>query len=210
MGPAAGEDIVHAGFLRRWAAIFLDQLLLTGALYLLVFIVLLAAGASRGFALGTGDEPPPWLVWGYFIAVGLYYVVAGLYYSLMESSAAQATLGKMALGIKVTDEHGARLEFPHALGRWFAAALSYLTLYIGFLAAAFTERKQALHDLVAKTLVVDKWAFTDTPERQQRGLNGCLIAFLVVMALMIALALLGVLAAVAIPAYQDYVESARA
>ena len=209
MSPA-GEDVVHAGFLRRWAAIFLDQLLLPGALYLLVFIVLLVAGAAGGFAFGPRAEPPPWLVWGYLVAVALYYVVAGLYYSLMESSASQATLGKMALGIKVTDEHGQRLAFPHALGRWFAAGLSYLTLYIGFLAAAFTERKQALHDLVAKTLVVDKWAYTDTPERQQRGLNGCLIAFLVVMALMIALALLGVLAAIAIPAYQDYVESARA
>ena len=207
MDPAG--DVVQAGFLRRWAALFLDQLILTGGLYLILFAVLLGVGASSDFTM-TGDEPPPWMVAGYIAAMALFYVVAGLYYSLLESSASQATVGKMALGIKVTDENGQRLSFQHALGRWFAAALSYLTLYIGFLVALFTERKQALHDLVAKTLVVDRWAFTDTPERQQRGLSGCLIAFLVVMVLMVGVALLGILAAVAIPAYQDYVERARA
>lgn len=209
MDPQGGE-IVHAGFLRRWAALFLDQLILTGALYFLMFVAMLAAGAGAGFDFGNGDEPPPWLIAGYVAAIGLYYVAAGLYYSLLESSASQATIGKMALGIKVTDEHGQRLTWPHAIGRWFAAGLSYLTFYIGFFAAAFTERKQALHDLVAKTLVVDKWAFTDTPERQQRGLSGCLIAFLVLMGLMIALFVLGILAAIAIPAYRDYVVRARA
>lgn len=207
---AEAGDVVHAGFLRRWAAIFLDQLVLTGALYLLMFVAFLVAGAAAGFRFGDGDEPPPWLVAGYVATLGLYYVVAGLYYSLLESSASQATLGKMALGIKVTDLHGARLSWPHAIARWFAAGLSYLTLYVGFLVAAFTERKQALHDLVAKTLVVDKWAYTEFPERQQRGLNGCLIAFLVFIVLMGAIAVLGILAAIAIPAYQDYTVRARA
>ena len=56
------------------------------------------------------------------------------------------------------------------------ASLSYLTLYIGFLMAAFTERKQALHDMVAGTLVVDRWAYTEHPELQRRGLGGCVIA----------------------------------
>jgi uncharacterized RDD family membrane protein YckC/type II secretory pathway pseudopilin PulG len=208
--PNEHGDVVYAGFLRRWAALFLDQLILTGALYFLMFVAMLVAGASSGFDLQVGHEPPPWLVAGYVAAIGLYYVAAGLYYSLMESSAAQATVGKMALGIKVVDERGARLSWPHAIARWFAAGLSYLTFYIGFLVAAFTERKQALHDLVAKTLVVDKWAYTDTPERQQRGLNGCLIVFLVFMGLMLAIAVLGILAAIAIPAYQDYTVRARA
>jgi uncharacterized RDD family membrane protein YckC/type II secretory pathway pseudopilin PulG len=208
MDPQGG-DIVYAGFLRRWAALFLDQLILTGALYFLMFVAMLAAGAGTGFDLGNGDEPPAWLIAGYVAAIGLYYVAAGLYYSLLESSGSQATVGKMALGIKVTDQHGQRLSWPHALGRWFAAGLSYLTLYIGFFVAGFTERKQALHDLVAKTLVVDKWAFTDTPERQQRGLNGCLIVFLVFMGLMLVVGVLGVVAAIAIPAYQDYTVRAK-
>ena len=84
--------------------------------------------------------------------------------------------------------------------------MSYLTFYIGFFFAGWTERKQALHDFVAGTLVVDRWAFTDQPEKQQRQLHGCAVAFLVVMALFAIIAVIGILAAIAIPAYQDYVQ----
>ncbi len=207
--PELSGDVVYAGFLRRWAALFLDQLILTSVFYLLFFVALLAAGLTASFENFDTNNPPPWFIGAYLGLIGLYYVMAGLYYALMESSAAQATVGKMALGIKVTDRDGNRLTLRHALGRWAAAALSYLTLYIGFIVAAFTERKQALHDLIAGTLVVDKWAYTDTPERQQRGLSGCLIAFLIAMILMLLLFFGGMLAAIAIPAYQDYVQRAR-
>ena len=67
-----------------------------------------------------------------------WLLIAPLYYSLMESSRLQATLGKRALGIKVTDDLGQRISFRHALGRWVCAALSYLTLDIGFAMAGFT------------------------------------------------------------------------
>jgi uncharacterized RDD family membrane protein YckC len=208
--PAVAGDVVFAGFLRRWAALFLDSLILSSAFYLLFFIVMLVAGASMGgFSTMNSEDPPAWLVAAYAGMMALYYVMAGLYYSLMESSANQATIGKMALGIKVVDANGGRLSFAHALGRWASAALSYVTLYIGFFMAAFTERKQALHDLVAGTLVVDKWAYTDSPERQLRQLSGCLIAFLIGIGLMIAIAVLGILAAIAIPAYSDYTERAH-
>jgi uncharacterized RDD family membrane protein YckC len=72
----------------------------------------------------------------------------------MESSAKQATVGKMALGIIVTDLDGRRIGFGRATGRYFAKILSALTLGIGFLMAGFTERKQALHDMVASCLVI--------------------------------------------------------
>lgn len=209
---APDQDVVDAGFLRRWAAFFLDNLILTSAFYALVVVAMVLVGVTGGFeALGKmdSDDPPAWF-WMLYGGLSLiYFIGAGLYYALMESSANQATVGKMALGIKVTDLDGRRLEFPRALLRWSAAALSYVTLYIGFLMAAFTERKQALHDVLVGTRVVDKWAYTDAPERQQRGLSGCLVAFLVGMALMIALAVLGIVAAIAIPAYQDYSHRAR-
>lgn len=210
--PSTADDIVQAGFLRRWAAIFLDSLILTTAFYAVFFVLILVVGVAGGFeALGDFDteEPPSWAVGAYLGLYLVYFVMAGLYYALMESSSAQATVGKMALGIKVVDRNGARLTFPHALGRWFAAALSYITLYIGYLMAAFTERKQALHDIVVGTFVVDKWAYTDTPERQQRGLSGCLIAFLVVIVGVIGISVIGILAAVALPAYADYTARAR-
>jgi len=195
------SDIVYAGFLRRWAALFLDSFIL--CIPLAMIAVLLAI--PLGFFSADNRDAAGAMVQGIYYL--LWLVAAPLYYAGQESSAHQATLGKRALGIKVTDDNGQRLGFSHALGRWFAAALSYLTLYIGFLMAAFTERKRALHDMVASTLVVDRWAYTEFPERQQRSASGCLIAFLVVVIGIVPV--IGILAAIAIPAYQDFVIRAQ-
>jgi hypothetical protein len=81
-------------------------------------------------------------------------VVGWLYFALQESSTAQATLGKRALGIKVTDANGRRIGFGRATGRFFGKILSGLVFAIGFMLAGWTERKQALHDFLAGTLVV--------------------------------------------------------
>jgi uncharacterized RDD family membrane protein YckC len=129
----------YAGFWRRFVAWLLDGLLLS--LVTLPFTLQFggdaAAEAARTSAAGT-----------------ISTVVGWLYYALMESSAKQATVGKMALGIIVTDLEGRRIGFGRATGRYFAKILSALILGIGFLMAAFTERKQGLHDMVASTLVV--------------------------------------------------------
>ena len=198
------DDVVPAGFLRRWAALFIDYLIL-GVAYQILQTVLAVFAAIGSASLAAGDVLGGAVFGVFFIGMGaFYFLMAGLYFALMESSRNQATLGKMALGIKVTDLSGRRLAFGQALGRWAAAALSYLTLWIGFLMAAFTERKRALHDFIAGTQVVDRWAYTDHPEHQQRGLSGCLIALLVVMAMALLMALaLAVPLAVALPAYRD-------
>lgn len=78
---------------------------------------------------------------------------------------------------------------------------------IGFLMAAFTERKQALHDMMASTLVTDRWAFTDHPERQNRQTSGCLVVLLVGVCLIVLL--IAIFAAIAIPSYQDYLQRAQ-
>ncbi len=188
-------EVVPAGFMRRLAALFLDRIILVIPLVGLMFVFVLGSMGNRDYGAGVAVVQ---------VVVGLgYFLVAPLYYALMESSAGQATLGKRALGIKVTDMNGRRISFGHALGRWFAAALSYLTLYIGFLMAAFTDRKRALHDFVAGTQVVDRWAYTANPERQKRELSGCLIAAMVVFIGM--LVVVPILAAIAISQYQDYV-----
>ena len=81
-------------------------------------------------------------------------VMYWLYYAISESSSWQATVGKKLLGLQVVDLDGRRLTFKRASGRFFAKLLSVFTLGFGYIMAGFTARKQALHDLMAGTLVV--------------------------------------------------------
>jgi uncharacterized RDD family membrane protein YckC len=73
----------------------------------------------------------------------------------MLSSEWQATVGKRAMSIVVTGVDGSRISFARATGRHFAKYISACILGIGFIMAAFTARKQALHDLIAETLVIN-------------------------------------------------------
>jgi len=79
-----------------------------------------------------------------------------LYFALLESSEWRGTLGKKALGLEVTDLNGNRIDFARASGRFFAKILSTLILFIGYMMAGFTEKKQALHDILAGCLVIRK------------------------------------------------------
>lgn len=82
------------------------------------------------------------------------FVIRGIYHVLLESSPWQATLGKRAMGIIVTDEEGERLGPGRAIGRHLGRILCQFTFFIGYLMVIFTERGQGLHDRVAGTLVV--------------------------------------------------------
>jgi uncharacterized RDD family membrane protein YckC len=90
--------------------------------------------------------------------VGVVVLFCGhwLYEAFMTSSAWQATLGKRALNMVVTDENGGRLSFGRATGRHFAKWLSAMVLCIGFIIVAFTPKKQGLHDMIAETYVVSR------------------------------------------------------
>ena len=90
------------------------------------------------------------------MAVIAVYATQILYFSVMESSRYQASLGKMAMGIKVVDFDGNRISFRTAVLRAVGKILSQSIMWIGFIMAAFTERKQGLHDIIAGTLVVKK------------------------------------------------------
>ena len=84
------------------------------------------------------------------------FMLNWLYYTALESSTRQATLGKMAMGIVVTDMDGKRISFGRANARFWSKILSGLFFSIGYIIAGFTERKQALHDLIAATLVSNR------------------------------------------------------
>jgi uncharacterized RDD family membrane protein YckC len=133
--------VEYAGFWKRFAALIIDSIIITIVTYIIYLMIP---------AMLSGGRPESevflgWIVW---------MIVNWLYEAVMESSSGQATLGKMALGIIVTDYEGKRISFGRATGRLFAKIISGLLLLIGYIMAGFTERKQALHDMIAETLVV--------------------------------------------------------
>ncbi len=135
----------YAGFWRRFVAVIIDGLLL-GIAGRLIF-------GRFGIPFLFFPKLKPLLVTNFSLS---YIVLGWVYYALMESSVKQATLGKMALGIAVTDLEGKRISFARATGRHFSKIISGIILYIGFIMAAFTQKKQALHDIITDCLVIKK------------------------------------------------------
>jgi len=142
--------VPYAGFWRRFVAALIDGIILQVALSMVMSVFGMGASfanfADPAFAEAAG-------VGAVLSVIGFSFVGQWLYYALMESSGLQATVGKLAMGVIVTDEHGNRVSFLRATGRYFAKILSSIILMIGYIMAAFTERKQALHDMLASTLV---------------------------------------------------------
>lgn len=147
---------MYAGFWKRFAAYLIDYVLLTIVIYIIVILVGIFAGVGSAVA-GNSSSGIMGAVTAFSgLSLFLVFLLPWLYYAIFESSAKQATLGKMALGIKVTGYDGGRISFGRATGRFFAKMISSLILLIGFIMAGFTEKKQALHDMMAQTLVVSK------------------------------------------------------
>jgi uncharacterized RDD family membrane protein YckC len=132
--PLRVQPIEYAGFWLRFVAFLLDFLILAA---IDIALTLITFG-------------------GYIFAFGLPMLISWLYYAVMESSPKQATIGKMAVGIAVTDLVNHRITFARATGRHFASYISTIILFIGFIMVAFTEKKQGLHDMLADTLVVKR------------------------------------------------------
>ena len=147
--PVAGGG--YAGFWLRFCAAFIDGLLLA----VLDFVAGAGVGFVVGLTMGASGADLPSI--GSTAAI-LAYVAAGIvnwvYYASAESSSARATPGKRAMGLFVTDLNGERVSFGQATGRYLGKILSALFLGIGYLMAGFTEKKQALHDMMAGTLVL--------------------------------------------------------
>ena len=92
----------------------------------------------------------------YYYGVGFGFIFNWFYFAGFESSHLGATPGKWALGIYVTDMEGKRISFGKATGRYFGKIISGLILGIGYMMAGFTEKFQALHDMMANCLVWKK------------------------------------------------------
>ncbi len=90
------------------------------------------------------------------IAFAITITATWLYYTLFEASVWQATPGKRILRLYVADLNGQRVTFARAAARNVAKIISSLTFLVGYLVAGFTEKKQALHDILAGCLVLRK------------------------------------------------------
>ncbi len=161
---AAATGVLYAGFWLRVVAAIIDGLIIGipfGAICVLVF-----ASAIPELTRMQG-EPPMMIVATILprlLIVGLIYLAGTwLYWAGMESSEWQATLGKKALGLYVTDMDGKRTTFARTSGRFWAGRgigiipyLGGLYFLISCIMAGFTEKKQALHDMIANCLVLRK------------------------------------------------------
>jgi uncharacterized RDD family membrane protein YckC len=147
IAPVAGAG--YGGFWIRVVAAIIDGIIVR---VVVSPIHLLFGGLGLAGAM-SGIHPIGLALFGGGVTLIATLFGSWLYEAFMESSSYQATLGKMILGMKVTDLGGNRISFERATGRHFAKWLSGLILGIGYIMVAFTERKQGLHDLLAGTLV---------------------------------------------------------
>jgi uncharacterized RDD family membrane protein YckC len=164
--PATGAMLfvppAYAGFWLRFLAYIIDNIVL-GVIFGVVALLAIAAigvdyfrAMIQGLQDGNGEFPVA-LVSAILIAALLSAVVSWIYHAWMESSQYQGTLGKMALGLIVTDLNDQPVTFGRATGRFFAKIITGLIpLGIGYIMAGFTEKKQALHDMIASCLVLRK------------------------------------------------------
>jgi uncharacterized RDD family membrane protein YckC len=144
----ARQPVAYAGFWLRLIAYAIDSVLL-GIVVLVVILIPMMERAGI-------PRDNPWVLFSgqsrQILAINLAASMANwLYWALMESSPWQATLGKRMLGLRVTDLQGRPISFARATGRYFGKII-----FIGFIFAGFTEKKQALHDMLAGCLVIKK------------------------------------------------------
>lgn len=148
----------YAGFWLRFAAYLIDSLLATVAFVVLLIPILVFSGVMPAIGrISRGEDPADVfaLVSSIFVAIALSLAGIWLYYALLESSSWQGTVGKRALNLKVTDMSGNPVTFGRASGRFFARFITELIpLKIGYILAGFTEKKQAIHDMIASCLVL--------------------------------------------------------
>ncbi|MFT4246575.1 MAG: RDD family protein [Pseudomonas sp.] len=201
-GPAVPSEgvVVYAGFWRRAAASIIDGFVTSILSYALLIPPLLAFGVSRGMLTGRTEAVSAGtslLFEALFYGISL--LLPAIYFGWLQASAWQASLGKLAVGIKVVRANGERIGFWRGFLRCVAyLLLVLLTCGVGIvvtaLMAGLTRRKQAPHDFFCDTLVVDRWAYTGQPQLQKSGLGTVTIVVLALYGLLMLVAVIAVVA----------------
>ena len=158
--PATAR-VEYGGFWLRFLAYLIDGAVITiGAFVIaipMVFLTGLGTLLSQIHPEEDLNDAGFWLIMGVvFLFATVSLVVTWLYHALMESSEWQATVGKKALNLVVTDMAGRRVSFWRATGRHFAKIVSNMIYPFGHIMAGFTAQKQALHDMIAGCLILHR------------------------------------------------------
>jgi uncharacterized RDD family membrane protein YckC len=149
-----GEFVGYGGFWRRVAAHIIDQFVVFALLFAISLPFMVVAVALGGAGGLEGDEVSPAEIIVQLLSGVAQLAVLIAYAWGLPSSKYQATVGKMAMGMKVTDLYGQRISFMNAAGRALSKCISAIILYFGFFMIGWDERKQGLHDKIAGTLVL--------------------------------------------------------
>lgn len=167
-GTAAGaagdttQNVSYAGFWLRFVAYIIDYIIVSIITVPFAFVAGLVVGLVAIFGAGSTNSSSFDLI-ARLVGIVISILVTWIYYAFCESSPWQATPGKKALGVIVTDYDGKRISFKQATIRYFAKILSALIFGIGYLMIGFTPKKQGLHDEIAKTLVVRGKPSSESP-----------------------------------------------
>jgi uncharacterized RDD family membrane protein YckC len=145
-----GEVVAeYAGFWQRVLARIIDSFVL-GIASLPLFAIFGIKLSIKKHFFSFDDDLAQNEIWFSFTDI----IIDWLYFSILESSKLQATVGKLALGLQVVDDEGYRMSFGLATARYVCKIVSTLTFGIGYLMVVWTQKKQALHDKIASTLVI--------------------------------------------------------
>ena len=175
-GAIATLPVKYAGFWIRWVAIIIDSFVLTIPIFILqiILVAIMSSPGSEASSAGTAGA----------LARLLGTLISCIYFSLMTYYKG-ATLGKMLVGITVKSDDFNKLSFGRVLLReTIGKFVSGIILGIGYIIAGVTQRKQALHDKFAHSVVVYK----DPSNPRKAGL----IIGIIIATILPAIAILGI------------------
>lgn len=203
----------YAGFWKRAIAFIIDSIVISIPTTMIAVPLMFFQFKNMMSAFMQGENTSAEAAFGaimqfYGLVILLNVVgiiICWLYNALMESGKKQATLGKMAMGIKVVGADGGRITFARATGRAFGKYISFAIMYFGCYMAGFTKHRQALHDLIATTYVVDK-SFEPNNELPEHpfSVGGLIASIFVTVAPFVLLFIIGLMGALVAATQESY------
>jgi uncharacterized RDD family membrane protein YckC len=149
--PAAARESLqgrYAGFASRFAAFVVDVVVLTALFSLLMAVVNFASNVLTGKTINLNRDET-WVVVGYAVWAFIYFAH---FWGLNGRTA-----GGALFGVQVLTSEGTDVSLGRAIGRALAFPLSFVILFVGFLGILFGDRRRALHDVIAGTVVIYSW-----------------------------------------------------